>query len=548
MLFSTDIMRPSKSVAGFQLHIEPNGEEPAQVLTFMKDKTKIVNIGRKPTQTKHSAETADGTALFRCPVISRKHAQIALAESGSVYISDLKSHHGTYVQKPGEIVPRMIAPDTVTFLGDGDVVTFGKSVGRDETLVQPVVARVQFIFPVPSLPMTSATPSAVSSPGTPTRSGSTGRYGLASSPASYSSSSSDDESDIEELPAPSSFRSLANCTLPPILPACEPARLGLLRSFLPRIYPSEEADTIWNRYSPINVSSASPSRSPSVMEVEAPQPSQSQPEQSVVGAWPTVVTRETLAAQPVVLSPSSPIIDFDIIDCDNDHNHNQEDEGSQEYAHWLPADFIMDASHHRCVISSESRESSPHSEFMLHIPDEAMGAQPLQESDPASDIEQINIRIEEAQISTNNTEQRPTVEAAPVIKSPPVESQLTEVKTIVEAALKEIRAAFEVERKQEQEAIKAKFAEAEVLVAEAKALAQKHAETASSSTTLKRKRDELEEDEVYSSTPSATTHDAPSRPIKRQRSLAMRVVSGVAKTTAIAAVGAVATWSALAFS
>lgn len=63
-------------------------------------------------------------------------------------------------------------------------------------------------------------------------------------------------------------------------------------------------------------------------------------------------------------------------------------------------------------------------------------------------------------------------------------------------------------------------------------------------TPLKRRRCD-EEDEMLEETPS---------PTKRQRrsdthiALAKRIAVGVAKTTAVAAVGAVATWSALAFS
>ena len=166
--------------------------------------------------------------------------------------------------------------------------------------------------------------------------------------------------------------------------------------------------------------------------------------------------------------------------------------------------------------------------------------------------------------------------------------------------MKELRATIEAERAHEQEMLKAKLAEAEALVAAAKALAQQHAtlqvqsaatnnsqevvsisslsrlgeayaaQTSSTpapvqpvpSGTLKRKRDELEEEAEPSASsvtvaatnshrccapasPSSELTDG--RPIKRRRSLAMRLVSGVAKTTAIAAVGAVATWSALAF-
>lgn len=86
--------------------------------------------------------------------------------------------------------------------------------------------------------------------------------------------------------------------------------------------------------------------------------------------------------------------------------------------------------------------------------------------------------------------------------------------------------------------------------------------------TLKRKRDETDDDDCDADRESSPLAPAPSmtttsdaivegesccgspspvaRPMKRRRVL--RIVEGVAKTTAIAAVGAVAAWSALAFS
>ena len=51
---------------------------------------------------------------------------------------------------------------------------------------------------------------------------------------------------------------------------------------------------------------------------------------------------------------------------------------------------------------------------------------------------------------------------------------------------------------------------------------------------------------VLDAAPAASDPDLAAPPTKRRK--AMRIVSGVAKTTAIAAVGAVAAWSALAYS
>lgn len=104
---------------------------------------------------------------------------------------------------------------------DGDIITFGKAVGRGEESVQPIVARVELVYapvstntPDESVTLRSSTPTTLHvSPVSPGQS-STGRYGIhvGSSPFSSSSSSSSDGdgdsmehdsfSDIEEIPPP----------------------------------------------------------------------------------------------------------------------------------------------------------------------------------------------------------------------------------------------------------------------------------------------------------------------------------------------------------
>jgi hypothetical protein len=100
-----------------------------------------------------------------------------------------------------------------TILEDGDVVTFGKSVGRDNDLVRPVSVRVRFVHSADSLPSGGNSTPARDYPspshvddgadGAICRSNS-GRYGL-HVPDTFSSdgsSSSDHDSDIEEISPP----------------------------------------------------------------------------------------------------------------------------------------------------------------------------------------------------------------------------------------------------------------------------------------------------------------------------------------------------------
>lgn len=111
---------------------------------------------------------------------------------------------------------------------NGDVITFGKSVGRNNEIVRPIVARAELIYHTP----TPRTPTSIIRPT------SSGRYGLGStspddnspsesssednadddiaSPSSQSDHSSDHDSDIVEIPSfPKRIRSM-------IIPASRP--------------------------------------------------------------------------------------------------------------------------------------------------------------------------------------------------------------------------------------------------------------------------------------------------------------------------------------
>ncbi|KAH7912109.1 hypothetical protein BJ138DRAFT_1149167 [Hygrophoropsis aurantiaca] len=165
-------------------------------------------------------ENDDHNAVFACQVVSGKHAKLALSDSGQIYVVDLKSRHGTHLLKQGELVSKMLQPEVETPLSDGDVLTFGKTVGSGVFLVAPITVRVELLretdektIHLPS-PPTYTPPLSPSSPAR-CRKTSSGRYGVfpptyhntsdssSSSPSgSYSSSGpsrSEPDSDIEEI-------------------------------------------------------------------------------------------------------------------------------------------------------------------------------------------------------------------------------------------------------------------------------------------------------------------------------------------------------------
>ncbi|KAK0475880.1 hypothetical protein IW261DRAFT_1493444 [Armillaria novae-zelandiae] len=188
---------------GIILHIEKYGGEISETLTFQKPQGNTIAIGRRPPtvdadQLKRDQE--EGKAMFRCPVVSRKHAQITFSDAGNIFLIDLGSHHGTHLRKPDQSVSTMLRSEMPTALATNDIITFGKTVGRGGDMVRPVVARVEVLY---SQPVSVFRPLIV--PDSPTNSEgsakSSGRYGLHVS-SSESSSGSDHDSDIEELRSP----------------------------------------------------------------------------------------------------------------------------------------------------------------------------------------------------------------------------------------------------------------------------------------------------------------------------------------------------------
>ncbi|KAI0086852.1 hypothetical protein BDY19DRAFT_995594 [Irpex rosettiformis] len=641
----------ARQIIGISLHVEGNGIEPAQVLTFLKDKTPTFTIGRKSTQARHSRASTSDTALFRCPVISRRHAQISFLENGTVFVKDMNSHHGTHILKPGQTISTPVPSDIPQPVEDGDTITFGKSVGREETYVRPMVAKVRMHY------SSSASPSSLSSSAftTPlsTISGPssaqtiTRRYGLVAPTALSDSSESDDESDVEELdvrgfgagPVPSNSHFPLFSPVPQIGMNCPSGFGGWARVFASRVYPHppqipqivEQEDAVEeeerprsNRFSPIEVLSASPSRSPSVIEINAP--SQSQPQSQgltvLVGEW--LSPSSSPEPQPAQDLPSpydgslpspgsgfaSPIVgecDFWQYDhfiseppqnvagpstssaCPGPLNNRPSDvpneppsalllrpagdaESIYSFTDFPPSEQPVvverESSPEDMQLSDDDDDEPQIEPAQIERVDEASvehieeAAQPVIAPEPTpvaepelaqegfeTSVEQLKIAIAEldermsrespnddpAQDPVDAVAQPPQSEAEvqPEAQEAPAVDREVDVQSIVEVAMNELRA--------EREALKARFAEAEELVNHARALALVQQENQAPS--LKRKHNELasDDDELCKE-----CHHA--RPIKRKRSLAMRVASGVAKTTAIAAVGAVATWSALAFS
>ena len=71
------------------MHIENYGDESSKELTFYKRNTPFVIIGRQSSVAGLQDGVDDSRALFRCPVISRRHAKITFTEFGNVRPSQL---------------------------------------------------------------------------------------------------------------------------------------------------------------------------------------------------------------------------------------------------------------------------------------------------------------------------------------------------------------------------------------------------------------------------------------------------------------------------
>jgi hypothetical protein len=78
-------------VTGIVLHVQPSDVETRCEMVYYKSRTAVVNIGRQSsggdTDKKPGDTESNNSAMFKCPVISRRHAKIAFSDSGHVSTS-----------------------------------------------------------------------------------------------------------------------------------------------------------------------------------------------------------------------------------------------------------------------------------------------------------------------------------------------------------------------------------------------------------------------------------------------------------------------------
>ncbi|KAF8962825.1 hypothetical protein BDZ97DRAFT_1073926 [Flammula alnicola] len=242
--------RPAqRPVTGISLHVEKQGGIDGYRMLFRRANTSVVHIGRRSgSETDRRLDDDASAARFRCAVVSRKHAKIAFSDSGHAYLIDLGSHHGTHIRKPGERLSMTIKPETPTLLADGDVITFGKSVGKGDECVRPVVVRIELLHASGSTPTSPFKPLIVPSSSSPKSS--SGRYGIHTSPSPSSDESCESPSgiysDIEEipppsssapqLPAPSSPSQSQSSSAPPPPSSAQGSLINALRSLIPHAH------------------------------------------------------------------------------------------------------------------------------------------------------------------------------------------------------------------------------------------------------------------------------------------------------------------------
>ncbi|CCM02727.1 uncharacterized protein FIBRA_04834 [Fibroporia radiculosa] len=290
---------------GIALHVESGGEHTSEVLTYHKSGTREITVGRMSRQGQRRSASCSDRALFRCPVVSRTHAKITLTEFGNAYLVDLNSHHGTHILRPGDTVSKPVTPTVPTVLADGDIITFGKTVGHDDSIVRPITVRVRLLFggdsaqattPVQDSP-SNPTPMDSTTPSPTARYGSNGRYRF---PGDSSSSSSDDDSDIEEIhppPLPSIVLPASSPSGHPFIRSDAERRLQILRSFLPPIHacigppsPLFSAQALYDSITePLPEIIAEVEVNPP-FRLLSPYPPGGElyaPEPSVIGAWPS---------------------------------------------------------------------------------------------------------------------------------------------------------------------------------------------------------------------------------------------------------------------
>lgn len=84
---STDLLIP-----GIVLHIEKSPTDTAYDLIYRRTNTNVVEIGRRPGTEAERRQGHSVGAMFRCAVVSRKHAKIAFSDSGHVRFTYFSYH------------------------------------------------------------------------------------------------------------------------------------------------------------------------------------------------------------------------------------------------------------------------------------------------------------------------------------------------------------------------------------------------------------------------------------------------------------------------
>ncbi|KAI0707465.1 hypothetical protein C8T65DRAFT_651084 [Cerioporus squamosus] len=566
-----------RQLEGIVLHVEANDQQPSEVLTYRKNESSTIFVGRKPCQA--GSQFDPERALFRCPVVSRKHAKITFAEYGNVYVTDLHSHHGTHILRPGDLVSTTLQPEVPTVLADGDRVTFGKSVGRDSYLVTPVVVRIELMASSP--PPNEAHPKPQGYGNEHDKTSRSGRYGISlPSPESSPSSSDGDSDSIQEISPPTSPRDSLHTPFP--APSKQPdiAKIHVVGG----VVDEEDMDLSSGRES-----SPEEARSSAAHD---------QDDIAIIGSWPVSPWR---VSEP----PSMDMQREVIVISDDDGGSLTSDDASVLVQETYAGNQLREAPE----VEISGIASSFQGESAAAVPEQSHsqpGDDRVEVPEPGDATVTVDLSIIEAQVADTYTElnvlraahdqseadfsahaqeTRDKLDALDVqmhstqvslgaraTELASVQTRLQEIGEVmkllqdhtalserVEELVQEVSAAkmmlqetCEMQRAgrtqlaEELQAVNALRAEASAAVAEVKAAcASAQAQAGEVVNLLKRKRDTMEGEGPVLPPPEASQDLVAPAPKRRK---AMRVVSAVARTATVATLGAVAAWGALAFS
>ncbi|KAJ6496811.1 hypothetical protein DFH09DRAFT_1205098 [Mycena vulgaris] len=610
--FLSSAQRP---VTGVALHIETSGTELSHGLIFRKAEEPVVHIGRRPGSDSAKGKKEDGKAFFACPVVSRHHAKIAFSDSGHAYLVDLNSHHGTHVRKRDEAVSKQLSPETPTLLADGDVITFGKSVGSDKGLVRPIVARIDLLYgsqpPLKPLIVPGPAEGQQISPLRPP----SGRYGVyvpeASSSSDEPSSPDSHDSDIEEIPGPWPVRppwhTDGSDSTSPIQGVQKQSAgrqfspFAMLRGFSPApqeiLRPSSplfDRDSFYNvgfdAYSndifedDDNSDNSNYSRSTSPMDLSSsPEPSEPPAalnkenlmavgEPVIIGAWPRSrssspsifsssfppIRVAAPVVEPVVATPvpdEPEVVDLDanvpVDEITEDKGAEDNDEGDKAVESSETAELKASLATVKAEVAklhAHRRKYKQRFNDNIHVMGEKFSDLEERTSEAHDLYNLLSDRLEEsadachqaqAQLDVLQDRMDLAADKAPETETPPfadeakasaktLEQLVAEMTTLRDNARKEMADELQSIR-EAKEALKSLTEEVQV-------------QTAS----LKRKRsDDETESEVAPTATSVVVEEGTAIPPRKR---ARRIAKVLAKTATAVTIGAVVTWSALAFS